>query len=346
MQSPKLSIIVPIYNVEKYLDRCMQSLLGQTLKEIEIILVDDGSPDRCPQMCDEYARMDDRVKVIHKENAGLGYARNSGLDIAQGEYIAFVDSDDYIERSMYEDLYREAVKSDADVVFAGFKTETQPGIWKDSNEVSQRTEWNGEGVKEFMLDMIACAPHVKQERKYQMSVWHSIYRTSIIREKNLRFLSERDVASEDLPFQVDFLQCTKKVVYLPKSYYYYCLNGTSLTASFKPEKFVGYKSLYKLLIEKVGSGKLQQERVDRFFIGYSRSHLTHLIQSQISNKRKWLKDNLDDDIWFILSSRYSPSKLSVYPRIFYYLTIKKHSILLECYIKIITIMKQLTNRRA
>ena len=93
---PKVSIIVPVYNVEKYLDRCMESLLNQTLKDIEIILVDDGSPDNCPQICDEYAKKDSRVKVVHKVNAGLGYARNSGLDVASGEYVAFVDSDDYV----------------------------------------------------------------------------------------------------------------------------------------------------------------------------------------------------------------------------------------------------------
>ena len=197
-----------------------------------------------------------------------------------------------------------------------------------------------------MLDMIACAPHVKQERKYQMSVWHSIYRASIIQEKHLRFPSERIVVSEDIPFQVDFLQCANKIVYLPQSYYYYCLNGTSLTASFKPEKFVKYKKLFQLLNEKVGNSKFQQERIDRFFIGYSRSHLTHLMQSNLHNKRYWLNQDLQDDIWDILSHRYSPSNLSIYPRLFYYLTIKKHSILLGYYICIITFLKKITNKRA
>ena len=84
----KVSVIVPVYNVEKYLDRCMQSLLNQTLKDIEIIMVDDGSPDNCPKMCDDYAKQDSRVKVIHKKNAGLGLARNSGLEVATGEYVA------------------------------------------------------------------------------------------------------------------------------------------------------------------------------------------------------------------------------------------------------------------
>ena len=87
---PKVSIIVPVYNVEKYLDRCMESLLNQTLNDIEIIMVDDGSPDNCPQMCDDYAKKDSRVKVVHKVNGGLGYARNTGLDVATGEYVALL----------------------------------------------------------------------------------------------------------------------------------------------------------------------------------------------------------------------------------------------------------------
>jgi len=105
MAMPKVSIIIPCYGVEKYLDRCMDSILKQTLNDIEIILVDDGSPDRVPEMCDNYASRDPRIRVIHKPNAGLGYARNSGLEIATGEFVAFVDSDDYIDIGMYEALY-------------------------------------------------------------------------------------------------------------------------------------------------------------------------------------------------------------------------------------------------
>ena len=95
-----ISIIVPIYNVQKYLDRCMKTLLNQTYRNIEIILVDDESPDECPKMCEEYTKIDQRVKVIHKKNGGLGFARNSGLEIAQGKYIIFVDSDDYVTENM------------------------------------------------------------------------------------------------------------------------------------------------------------------------------------------------------------------------------------------------------
>ena len=100
-----ISIIIPVYNCEKYLGRCIESILNQTYKNIEVILVDDGSPDNCGLMCDEYKKQDHRVKVIHKENGGLSSARNAGLDVASGEYIAFVDSDDYIATTMLEKMY-------------------------------------------------------------------------------------------------------------------------------------------------------------------------------------------------------------------------------------------------
>lgn len=111
-----ISIIVPVYKVEKYLDTCMESIVGQTYSDIEIILVDDGSPDNCPRMCDEWAARDSRIKVVHKINGGLSSARNAGLAIAKGEYIGFVDSDDYINDTMYEDLMRIASLDSRNVI--------------------------------------------------------------------------------------------------------------------------------------------------------------------------------------------------------------------------------------
>jgi glycosyltransferase involved in cell wall biosynthesis len=124
---PIISIIVPIYNVEKYLDRCITSLRNQTLKNIEIILVDDGSPDNCPNLCDKYAQQDYRIKVIHQKNKGLGLARNAGIDIAQGKYIAFVDSDDYVSTKMYEQLYNESLKQDFDIIYCGVNSQKSNG---------------------------------------------------------------------------------------------------------------------------------------------------------------------------------------------------------------------------
>ena len=117
----KVSIIVPVYKVEKYIKRCLDSIINQTYKNLEIILVDDGSPDNCPQICDEYALKDIRIKVIHKDNGGLSDARNVGIDIASGEYIMFVDSDDYIEPQMIEVLYKALVDNSATISICNFK---------------------------------------------------------------------------------------------------------------------------------------------------------------------------------------------------------------------------------
>ena len=118
---PLISVIVPVYNVEKYLDRCVNSLLNQTIDNIEIILVDDGSPDLCPQMCDKYASIHSNIKVVHKQNAGLGMACNTGLNIAVGEYVAFVDSDDWVDNNMYKQMTDIASSHEADIVFSGLE---------------------------------------------------------------------------------------------------------------------------------------------------------------------------------------------------------------------------------
>ena len=112
----KISIIVPVYKVEKYLNECIESIINQTYKNLEIILVDDGSPDNCPMICDKYALDDLRIKVIHKKNAGLMAAWISGLELATGEYIGFVDSDDFIELDMYEVMIKSLVENDADLI--------------------------------------------------------------------------------------------------------------------------------------------------------------------------------------------------------------------------------------
>lgn len=116
---PKISCIVPVYNVEKHLRRCIGSFLAQTFTDFELILVDDGSPDGCPAICDEYAEKDERVHVIHQANAGVSVARNAGLDAARGEYVCFVDSDDWIENSYLEDMYDSAINNSSDLVFCG-----------------------------------------------------------------------------------------------------------------------------------------------------------------------------------------------------------------------------------
>lgn len=306
MGNPKVSIIVPIYNVEKYLDRCMNSLINQTLKDIEIIMVDDGSPDNCPKMCDEWAKKDSRIKVVHKKNGGLGYARNSGLDVATGEYVAFVDSDDYIDLKMYEILYDNATKSNADAVFCGFKKEVHKRKFVDVRECESYKEFRGADVQQLIPDFIAAPPYSSKEYVYEMSVWHSIYRNSVIKDNNIKFVSERDYSSEDLPFQLDFLKKANIILFIPDILYNYCWNESSLTKRINEEKFYKIVALYNLLCKK---SKLYDEkglRAKRLFIGYIRAYVRTLTKMEMSYKEKMhiINNILKHNVWDEIASNY------------------------------------------
>ena len=127
MCQPKISVIVPVYKVESYLGKCLDSIIGQTYHILEIILIDDGSPDRCGEICDEYAAKDPRIHVIHQQNAGLSAARNAGLDIASGDYIMFVDSDDWVEKNTCETVLMIAQQQQADIVCYGYNEVSSSG---------------------------------------------------------------------------------------------------------------------------------------------------------------------------------------------------------------------------
>ena len=149
---PKLSIIIPVYNVEKYIDCCLKSVINQTIKDIEIILVDDGSKDNSSIICDKYSLMDNRIKVIHKVNQGLGYARNSGIEIATGEYVTFLDSDDFVDLVTYERICKLISKYSLDALYfkyERFSNEDEVGITKINDEIQI---YSGENVNNLMLD--------------------------------------------------------------------------------------------------------------------------------------------------------------------------------------------------
>ena len=149
---PLISVIVPVYKSEKYLDKCVESIVNQTYKNLEIILVDDGSPDNCPQICDEWAKRDSRIKAIHKENGGVSSARNAGLDNSSGEYIGFVDGDDFIENDFYEFLYDNLAENSADISFCSFKTlDEKTGEYAQSNNygIAEKSLAGEELLSEF-----------------------------------------------------------------------------------------------------------------------------------------------------------------------------------------------------
>lgn len=331
---PKISIVIPVYNVEKYLDKCVQSAINQTLQDIEIILVDDESPDGCPQMCDEYAKKDSRVKVVHKKNGGLGFARNSGIEIATGEYVTFLDSDDFVDLNTYEHLYNIANANSLDAIYYKFKrftneNEVQPGI-----ATTDIKKYKGDDIKELMLDIIASEPTAKVDHKIQCSSCTAMYRMDIIKQNNVRFHSERELISEDMIFNLDFLKYAKAAAFNNGEHYHYRVNPTSLTSTFRTDRFWKNLIQYKYLINHLNHWELNkkdgEERCSRFLIGYSRTAISQNLTSNSpkTEKKEWLKAILSDDIWNHIINNYNWKKLPMYPKLFFWMCIKKNFLLL------------------
>lgn len=277
---PKVSIIVPVYKVEKFLDRCMQTLLNQTLHDIEIILVDDGSPDKCPDLCDEYANKDNRVKVIHKINGGLGYARNSGIEIATGEYIAFVDSDDYVEKNTYEILYNNSKKCGADITLCGYKRINNGSIsyYNDVNDIQLKHNNDCISVLKGMIGISY------NEQHYDFAVWHGLYRNELIQKNIIRFCSERDYISEDIIFHLSIIPLCKYICIIPDYLYCYCLNENTLTTKYKPGRLYANIKLCKYISDYINNGENNslkeniQDNIDYLVIDKTISNLSYEVK--------------------------------------------------------------------
>lgn len=269
----KISVIVPVYNVERYLERCVKSILEQSLKDIEIILIDDGSPDNCPAICDQYASQYKNVKVIHKENQGLGFARNSGMEMASGEYLAFVDSDDYIAPNSLKRLYEEAQKYHADTVIGLYNRVNNDGSIVRGQAPKKNITYSGhDQILEHVLKNMLGSPKEYYDDIYlMMSVWMGLYSRRIIKENNIRFPSERQYISEDLIFDLDYYPKCNCVRVSDINYYYYCENGASLTLSYRPDRLEKNKILFREIERKCKDiGLKADERLVRSFLGRAR----------------------------------------------------------------------------
>ena len=218
-EEKKISIIIPIYNVEKYLPACVESILQQTYKNLEVILVDDGSPDRCPVICDELAQKDDRIRVIHQKNKGLSGARNTGIDNAQGDYLIFVDSDDTVEQTLVEELYTYAEKWNCAIVACG-----RNYIFEDGQIVCKiaHDESKVYGFEEAMQEM-------NSFRLFDMSAWAKIYRKELF--EDIRFPEGK--LSEDYYIMYKLFDKAQTIGYVAKPLYNYLQRQSSISRNKK-----------------------------------------------------------------------------------------------------------------
>lgn len=211
---PKISVIVPIFKVEDYLPRCVESIINQKYKNLEIILVDDGSTDSCPVLCDEYAKKDDRIIVIHKENGGLSDARNAGMKIATGEYISFIDSDDYIANDYFSNLYETMQSQKSDIV-----------------ECSVVKFYGDDNFDDYTDDLSICNYSTQDglsaliaEKPFRQHVWNKLYKTSLVFD----ILFPVGKLNEDEFWTYQIFGRAKKVTKINKTMYYYFQRESSI----------------------------------------------------------------------------------------------------------------------
>ena len=237
MSKPKISVIVPVYNAERYLRRCVDSILAQTFTDFELLLIDDGSKDKSGEICDEYARNDNRVKVFHKENGGVSSARQCGLDNALGEYSIHVDSDDWIEPKMLERMYGKIIEMHVDILISDFY------IDKDG--------------KSIYVDQLSCQTVpidiLKEILKGNLfgALWHKLIRHSLYKEHDIKFIPNINYC-EDVLILAQILQLNVKVRFLHEAYYHYDQqNINSITRNYTKETFNMRKLYVKALMDIV-----------------------------------------------------------------------------------------------
>lgn len=227
----KISVIVPIYKVEDYLHKCVNSIINQTYINLEIILVDDGSPDNCPMICDEYTKKDSRIRVVHKKNGGLSDARNAGIDIATGEYLMFIDSDDFVDVEMMESMMKNMIDNNVDMVVCNIKY-----VYEDREVVkynqADRILDRYEAMEEYLKDGVV-----------QAVAWNKLYKKSLINDMRYKV----GKTNEDEFFTYKVVDKTDKVYYNSRPFYNYIQRDSSIMGKYSINRLDGVEASYERL---------------------------------------------------------------------------------------------------
>lgn len=212
-----ISVIIPIYMVEKYLNKCIESVINQTYKNLEIILVNDGSKDNCKKICEEYAKMDNRIKIINKDNGGLSDARNKGLELISGEYVGFVDSDDYISENMYQKLYENIIKYNADISICDYMK-----VYENGEQIKKNKIYRRDGVKVYSRE--DAMYKLLEDNEITNHAWNKLYKFELF--KDIRY--PKGLKYEDIAVMYKLIDKTKRIVYTPEVLYFYVKRAGSI----------------------------------------------------------------------------------------------------------------------
>ncbi|MFW2488476.1 glycosyltransferase family 2 protein [Clostridium chromiireducens] len=334
----KITVIVPVYNVEKYLRGCLESIIHQTFYPYQVILVDDESTDNSGSICDEYAKKYKYVEVIHKKNEGLGLARNTGLDNATGDYVVFIDSDDYADLTLLENLIVARRKYGSDTCLGGYKRVDSKNQYVGEFPYDE-VNYSGKQILQTLLPrMIGSSP--ESSDCIGMAAWNVLYSMEIINKHKIRFVSERILISEDIIFNLKYYKYANNATLIKETNYNYRINEGTLTTKYRSNRFKLIKILYteeEKMLKELGIYDTCKYRLMRQFFNYLRMCFA---QESYEISHKKTKDIIasiagicKDELVQAIISEYPQKCLNIKQRVFLMLVSRKCCITLYTFIK-------------
>ena len=311
MNSEKISVIVPVYNAEKYLEKCINSILNQTYSNLEIILVNDGSKDKSLELMEKFKNQDDRIFIINKENAGVSSARNRGIEVASGKYVIFIDADDYIEKNMFEVLKDDLFKNNVDISMCGYR----------NIDINGNILYESKPMEEKYFDTKTFRRNLFKDTYYRELICNKLFRLEIIKEHNIRFHEDIHI-NENILFLLDFSKYAFRYSYGNEILYNFLYNTSGAThAKFNLKKVSVLSSYIRLLNYDLDTDILNRIKYKYLFDGYAYAYLmkknnldnTELKNNLISFKNKYYKDIKNEkkissskkmSLWFMMNFNY------------------------------------------
>ncbi|MBE5919034.1 MAG: glycosyltransferase family 2 protein [Pseudobutyrivibrio ruminis] len=307
-----VSVIVAVYNVEQYIEKCLISIKNQTYTDIEVILIDDGSKDTSGKICEEIAASDNRFRVIHKENEGLGFARNTGLEYVSGDYVVFIDGDDFLEPNMIETLVKYQSETHSDMIICGFKRYIDANQIKDISKIKEPVSFEGEKeiMEKILCPIIGNDASKNSNDGREMCVWTNLYSMDVIKRYNLRFVSEKVYLSEDFFFNIPYIKHSKKITMIPECLYNYRYNPASLSNSYRPNRFTlleNFMERARTMLDDEGISQYSSKRLQRLYFLKFRKTLLQISAANISKAEK------KDKVTLAVSAKQCIDALEGYP---------------------------------
>lgn len=349
---PRVSVIIPVYNSEAYLEKCLDSLITQTLTDLEIIAVDDGSTDDSHRILEEYSRGDSRISVVYKENSGVSDSRNLGIQRVKGEYTGFVDSDDWVDAAMYESMYQTAVLEKADIVMCTYMREFADHAREKVFNLPEKVCYRGDEVREKLVRRLV-GPLGKELREPAYldawgPIWSKLYRTALIKEHGIRFVDLKEIGSnEDSLFNIHAFYHAGTAVFLNKPFYHYRRsNSGSVTSRYRPGLKEQWFRLYDHMEAFVGGKDLSTDfhtalnnRICMNVLGLGFNIACEGNRASWLAKIRSLRDVITDSRMKEAFARFEPASLSLSWKLFYFLAKYRMAALLFCMIKAISILR-------